>query len=98
MNDKAKVKEEVFKKIKKATDGMNHNELVIAMGAIRAKMLIDAKVTSTTHFVCPVESKVVSVRAGKKIMTEHKITKTCVSKSWYYLSRKAYNKVIRPIK
>ena len=50
---------------------------------------------SETHFVCPITSRVLPIRGSKKIVVENIETKTMTSISWYYLSKKAYNKIVK---
>lgn len=72
---------------------LDQDELNQTMGYARQAMLNLSKVTSTTHFVCPITDKVLRIKGSKKIITELKYTRYCKTIGWYYMSRKAFNKI-----
>lgn len=75
-----------------------NEDLTQILGVVKLKMLLNEDKNSSTHFVCPITYKVLSIQASVKIVTEYKETKTQKQTSWYYLSKKAYNQILKKVK
>ena len=74
---------------------MDHKELIATMGLARQAMLKlkGVGVNSQDYFVCPITDEVLKKRSGKKVVTLDRMTRYHKETSWYYISRKAFNKI-----
>jgi len=84
--------------VKSSLFDLSNEELIQVMGLCRHRMLRNENVTSETHSICPIENKVIRNKYAKKIVTENKRFRYYVSVSWYFMSRKTYNKIMKGFK
>lgn len=80
---------------------LTDDELVILKGAIT---LIQKQRYAVAHgksydevCLCPIEGKAMTKKGAKKIILEKKRTRYSISTTWIYLSRKAFNRIIKRI-
>lgn len=75
-------------------DDLSGEQMRIVMGQMRKLIIMKEVGITNKHFLCPITSKVLSIKSGRKITTKKTVTKTHTTTSWYYLSRKAFNKIL----
>lgn len=83
--------------VKQYLNSVKHDKLVEIIELARLAMLKNKKVEVGTHFVCPISLEVIAKKSGKKILVVDETTRYCRSQSWYFMSRKSFNKIRKAI-